>query len=73
MNVLHFFNPYFWRTYNQKEIDFIEESGGSIKAFEFKINLGKKFNPPENFMSTYPVSGFSVVNQDNFLEELFIV
>ena len=29
-------NAYFWRTYDQKEIDYIEEWGGRLHAFEFK-------------------------------------
>lgn len=29
-------NSYFWRTYDQQEIDLIEEMGGEISAFEFK-------------------------------------
>jgi uncharacterized protein len=31
-----FKNYYFWRTYNQKEIDLIEEYNGKLEAFEFK-------------------------------------
>lgn len=29
-------NAYFWRTYDRKEIDYIEEYGGMLKGFEFK-------------------------------------
>ena len=29
-------NNYFWRTVQKQEIDFVEESGGQINAFEFK-------------------------------------
>jgi hypothetical protein len=29
-------NPWFWRTYDQKELDFVEESGGRFAGFEFK-------------------------------------
>ena len=27
---------YFWRTYDQKEIDLIEEEEGMLRAYEFK-------------------------------------
>jgi predicted AAA+ superfamily ATPase len=29
-------NYYFWRSYSQREIDLIEESGGTLHAYEFK-------------------------------------
>lgn len=31
-------NNYFWRTYDQKEIDFIEEKEGKLFAYEIKWN-----------------------------------
>jgi hypothetical protein len=36
-----FANFYFWRTYDQKEIDLIEERQGELKAFEFKWKAGQ--------------------------------
>jgi len=33
-------SAYFWRTYDQQEIDYVEESGGQIRAYEFKWNSG---------------------------------
>jgi len=32
-------NRYFWRTYDKKEIDYIEERDGVLSGFEFKWNL----------------------------------
>jgi len=29
-------NRHFWRTYDQQEIDLIEENGGELFGFEFK-------------------------------------
>lgn len=60
-----FANRYFWRTYDQKEIDYIEEREGSLHAFEFKWGdiQGKKI--PE-FLQTYPNSDFSTINKTNF-------
>ena len=34
--------PYFWRTTDQMEVDYLEVCGSKIKAFEFKWNLKKK-------------------------------
>lgn len=59
-------NRYFWRTYDQKEIDLVEERGGQLFAYEFKWR-DDKAKPPKEFLSTYPGSEFSVVNKNNFL------
>ncbi|KKP80286.1 MAG: hypothetical protein A2271_04385 [Candidatus Moranbacteria bacterium RIFOXYA12_FULL_35_19] len=49
----NFVNSYFWRTYDQKEIDYIEESGGKIRGFEFKWNEKKNFKAPKEFIEKY--------------------
>ena len=64
-----FSNNYFWRTYDQKEIDFIEDRGGQLYAFEFKYG-NKKVKVPKQWEKAYPGSEFKVVNPDNFLEFL---
>jgi predicted AAA+ superfamily ATPase len=55
MNALHRSqaNMYFWRTYTQKEVDYIEESEGQIRGYEFKWNAEKSFSPPQEFMKNY--------------------
>ncbi len=60
-------NMYFWRTYDQQEIDLIEEENNSLSAFEMKA--GKK-NPkaPKAFADAYPDAEFNVVNRENFWE-----
>ncbi|MBS3742689.1 MAG: ATP-binding protein [Candidatus Cloacimonetes bacterium] len=63
-----FKNYYFWRTYNQKEIDFIEEYVGKLFAFEFKWQLNKIIRPPKDFLSAYPGSEFTVISNDNYLQ-----
>lgn len=57
-------NQFFWRTHAQQEIDFIEEVGGEIKAFEFKWS--KIAKPPKSFIDNYENATFSVINRDNF-------
>jgi predicted AAA+ superfamily ATPase len=64
-----FSNNFFWRTYNQKEIDFIEERGGKLNAFEFKYRNAKA-KVPKQWIDAYPDSEFHVVTVDNFLEFL---
>ena len=65
-----FKNYYFWRTYNQKEIDLIEEYNGKLEAFEFKWQTQKKIKPPTEFTSAYPEAGFSVITRNTWLEFL---
>lgn len=31
-------NAYFWRNYSQKEVDYVEESGGAMQGYEFKLS-----------------------------------
>ncbi|MBI4600004.1 ATP-binding protein [Candidatus Uhrbacteria bacterium] len=54
-------NTFFWRTYDQKEIDYIEERGGTLNAYECKWGDGKKVKEPKEFLSTYEGSSFEVV------------
>lgn len=61
-----FVNTYFWRTYDQQEIDYIEEEGGIISAFEFKFSYQKQPRPPAQFAKSYPGTSFECVNSDNF-------
>ena len=60
-------NYYFWRTYDQKEIDFVEEREGRLQAFEFK-QADKKAKIPQEFLQTYPNSGFKTINRKNYWE-----
>ena len=57
-------NFYFWRTYDQKEIDLIEEREGKITAFEFKWKTDR-VKPPSEFLATYPNSDFRLITGDN--------
>ena len=63
-------HPYFWRTRQQQEIDYIEEVDGSISAWEFKWNPAKKTSFPLTFTKTYHPSKTEVIHRDNF--ELFL-
>lgn len=67
LNHQRFVNGYFWRTYDKKEIDYIEEANGEISAFEMKWD-GKKVRSPNEFLKTYKGSKFSLITKDNFDE-----
>lgn len=61
-------NQYFWRTYDQQEIDLIEEGSGMISAYEFKWNASKKVKAPGAWSRAYPDATFETINRDNYLE-----
>ena len=58
---------YFWRNYNQAEIDLIEDVDGQLHSFEFKRGE-KKVSVPVAFRKLYPEATFEVINKENFLE-----
>lgn len=61
-------NRYFWRTYDQQEIDLVEEDGGMLRAYEFKWNIKKKAKVPGAWSKAYPEASFEGINRDNYLE-----
>lgn len=59
-------NIYFWRTYDKKEIDLIEEREGKLFGYEFKYS--KIAKEPKAWKETYPQASFEVINKDNYLD-----
>lgn len=57
--------PYFWRTTQQQEIDYVEERSQQLQAFEFKWNPRKKVKLPKTFTDNYKADSL-VVTRDNF-------
>lgn len=47
-------NRYFWRTYDQKEIDYIEEEDGVLTGYECKWSPAANMKIPEDFLQAYP-------------------
>jgi predicted AAA+ superfamily ATPase len=67
-----FVNTYFWRTYDQKEIDCIEESGGKLVGYEFKWQGGDVRRATRSeFLETYPGSELTAIHRENF--ESFLI
>lgn len=65
----NFCNTYFWRTHAQQEIDYIEEYGGKLHAYECKFSDKKrKHKIPKKFLETYPDSICQFVTPDNFFD-----
>jgi len=61
-------NNYFWRTYQQQEIDWIEEYDGKLHAFEIKWNSKKDVRQPSAWANAYPESTFKLINPQNYLD-----
>jgi len=59
-------NAYFWRTYDKKEIDLVEEAQGMLSGFEikWKQDSGK---PLKAWKDAYPGAAFELINQKNYL------
>lgn len=63
-------NPlYFWRTYQQQEIDLVTDQGGKLSAVEIKWKK-KPGRPPKNWMEAYPDSSWDSITRDNYLDKL---
>jgi len=61
-------NNYFWRTYDQQEIDWVEEREGNLFAYEFKWNPKRKAKVPATWGKTYPSATFEPIHIDNYLD-----
>lgn len=60
---------YFWKDYNGKEIDLIEEYGGFLHAYEIKLSK-EKIKEPGLFQKLYKNYKFNTINQKNYLDFL---
>lgn len=65
-------NPYFWRTYDQQEIDLIEVKDDSIAGYELKWKEDK-VKKPVAFGKAYPDASFNVISKDNYLEWIKVI
>ncbi len=59
---------YFWRTYDQQELDWLEEKADNLAGFEFKWNENRKSRIPTAFAKAYPEASFEVINKGNYLD-----
>jgi uncharacterized protein len=56
---------FFWRTYDQKEIDWVEEREG--KLFGYELKWGPPVKAPNLWIKTHPEASFECINKDNYL------
>ena len=63
-------NFYFWRTFRQQEIDFVEDVDGTFSAYEFKLNTKKKARFSKTFTEAYPIKELKTISPGNIEEFL---
>jgi uncharacterized protein len=61
-------NVYFWRTYDQQEIDIVEEREGKLYGYECKWSTNKIVSAPKSWLSGYPEASFTLITPDNYLD-----
>ena len=59
-------NTYFWRTYDQQEVDYIEERDGVLTGYECKWNPARQMRSPRVFLETYPGSTVHQIDRDSY-------
>lgn len=59
---------YFWRSYQQQEIDLVELHNGELHAYEIKYNEAKKFKAPSGFRQLYPKVKVEKIGKQNYLD-----
>lgn len=57
---------YFWRTYDRKEIDWVEERGGRLYGYEIKWKKDRA-KAPGDWSKTYKNATFQVISKNNYL------
>ncbi len=63
---------YFWRTTQQQEIDYIEDTGEKLLAFEIKWNPKAKAKFPATFLKAYPNNEVQIITPHNYEDFLGI-
>ena len=66
----HHGKRYFWRTKTQQEIDYVEESNGVFRAWEFKWGQYSRYTFPSSFVESYGPVATEIVTPSNF-EDFF--
>lgn len=62
-------NYYFWRTYDQQEVDLVESKGGNLFAWEIKWSE-KVRKPPKAWVDNYSNATWQIINRKNYLKFL---
>ena len=63
-------NAYFWRTYDQKELDYVEEREGRLFGYEFKWQGQVRGATQREFLAAYPGAEVTTITRENFTDFL---
>ena len=63
---ISFANMYFWRTYDQKEIDLIEEREGKIIRPRHSSGMTGKRENSKSFWQAIPIQKFQIIDKNNY-------
>jgi predicted AAA+ superfamily ATPase len=58
-------NYYFWRTYDQQEVDLVESKGGCLFGWEIKWTKKQK-KPPKAWVENYKNATWQTINRKNY-------
>ena len=58
-------SSYFWRTYDKKEIDFVEERQGKLFGYEIKWTKTRA-KAPKDWQKNYPGAEFEMIHRENY-------
>ncbi len=61
----HYCNSYFWRTFDQAEVDYIEEYDGALHTYEFKWKTNRQ-KVPTSLLANYTVASSSYIDSENY-------
>jgi len=59
---------FFWRNYNQSEVDYVEIDGKKLSGFECKWNTKKNHKVTAAFTNAYPDAQTEIITPRNFVE-----
>jgi predicted AAA+ superfamily ATPase len=60
-------NNFFWRSWTNKEVDFIEEREGKLFGYEFKWSPAQS-KPPALWLDSYPEATYEIITRENYLD-----
>jgi uncharacterized protein len=58
-------NTYFWRTFDQAEVDYIEEYNGGLAVFEFKWKA-TTLKIPASLLKAYTITNTQLITNENY-------
>jgi len=63
---------FFWRNYNQSEVDYIELDNRQLSGCEIKWNANRKQSVTKAFTNLYPDATTRVITPENFVDFVFL-